>query len=95
MLAAGLEGIEQGYTLNPPLEENIGAMSEAWRREMDIQQLPGDLNEAIKAAEDSALVQRALGDHVFFKLLENKREEWAAYRAHVTNYELSKYLPIL
>jgi len=50
---------------------------------------------AITMAEGSELVREALGDHVFEYLIRNKREEWDAYRAHVTPYELERYLPLL
>ena len=95
MLTAGLEGIEQGYECPPPVEENVYEMSEQKRRELGIGQLPGDLWEAIELAEESALVRRALGDHVFEKFIENKKIEWANYRSQVTEYELERYLPIL
>ena len=29
------------------------------------------------------------------KLIENKRIEWARYRARVTDFELEQYLPVL
>jgi glutamine synthetase len=95
MLTAGMEGIEQGYECPPPVEENVYEMSEQKRRELGIGQLPGDLWEAIELAEESALLRRALGDHVFEKFIENKKIEWANYRSQVTEYELERYLPIL
>jgi glutamine synthetase len=36
-----------------------------------------------------------LGEHVFTRLLNVKREEWEDYRVQVTPYEIQKYLPIL
>jgi len=36
-----------------------------------------------------------LGDHIFDKFIENKRIEWDNYRAHVHEYELERYLPVL
>jgi len=95
MLAAGLEGIEKGYECPPPVERNVYAMTPQERKETGIGQLPEDLYEAIEIAEGSELVRRALGDHVFFKFIENKRIEWERYRAQVTGYELERYLPIL
>jgi glutamine synthetase len=95
MLTAGLEGIEKGYECPPPVEENVYEMSEEKRRELGIGQLPGDLWEAIELAEQSDLLRRALGDHVFEKFIENKKIEWANYRSQVTEYELERYLPIL
>ncbi|MFQ5914157.1 MAG: glutamine synthetase family protein [Nitrospinota bacterium] len=95
MLAAGLAGIKGKYKLADPVERNVYEMGEEERDSLGIRSLPSDLNEAIKAAEESALLRKCLGEHVFTKLLENKRIEWNEFRAHVSNYELEKYLPIL
>ena len=95
ILAAGLEGIEQGYELGPPAESNLDDMSNEARQDMGIQPLPRDLNEAIKLAERSELLHNSLGSSVFDKLLENKRTEWERYRSQVTDYELDTYLPLL
>ena len=57
--------------------------------------LPGSLNEAIAAAEESELLRRTLGDHVFESFIKNKKIEWDNYRQHITDYELKRYLPIL
>ena len=43
MLAAGLKGIEKGYELPPPVEEDIFEMSEAARKKHGIDSLPGSL----------------------------------------------------
>jgi glutamine synthetase len=40
-------------------------------------------------------VREALGEHVYNKLLENKRMEWDKFRIHVTKFEQEKYLPLL
>jgi glutamine synthetase len=95
MLAAGLEGIEKNYPLAEPTEENVFHLNEAERKARGIDVLPGSLIEAIEVAEQSALLRRALGDHVFDSLIANKKIEWDAYRMQVTNYELERYLPIL
>ncbi len=95
MLAAGLDGIEKGYECPPPVEQNVYEMATEQREEAGIEQLPGDLLEAIEVAEQSELLQRALGTHVFEKFIENKRIEWQRYRAQVTEYELEQYLPVL
>jgi len=95
MLAAGLKGIEKGYELPPPVEEDIFEMSEASRKKHGIDSLPGSLSEAIQLTEKSELVREALGDHIFKKFIENKKIEWDQYRTHVSQFELEKYLPIL
>ncbi|RKY67311.1 MAG: glutamine synthetase [Candidatus Latescibacterota bacterium] len=95
MLAAGLEGIKRGYELPPPVERNVYEMTDEEREELGIRTLPGSLWEAIQLAEGSELVRETLGDHIFYKLIENKKIEWERYRTRVTAYELEEYLPVL
>jgi glutamine synthetase len=95
MLAAGLEGIEKGYPLRDPVERNVYEMTEKERKRYRIESLPGNLYEAIQITEKSDLVRRALGDHVFYQFIENKKIEWERYRAQVTDYELEQYFSIL
>ena len=95
MLAAGLKGIEKGYELPPPVEEDIFEMSEKERKKHGIDSLPGNLLEAIQLTEKSELVKETLGDHIFQKFIENKKIEWDQYRTHVSQFELEKYLPVL
>jgi len=95
MLAAGLEGIEKGYEPPAPIEENVYEMHEAELKERGIGTLPASLLEAIQIAENSEVVRKALGDHVFDAFIQNKKIEWNEYRSQVTEYELNKYLAIL
>jgi glutamine synthetase len=95
MLAAGLKGIEKGYELPAPVEEDIFEMSEASRKKHGIDSLPGNLLEAVQLTEKSELVKETLGDHIFQKFIENKKIEWDQYRTHVSQFELDKYLSIL
>jgi glutamine synthetase len=95
MLAAGLEGIEKGYELPAPVEENVFEMAEDERQRRGIETLPGSLSEAILITEASDLVRKALGDHLFNSFIKNKKIEWDLYRTQVTDYELKRYLPIL
>jgi glutamine synthetase len=95
MLAAGLKGIEAGYPLPEPVEEDIYHMSKGERDRLGIKNLPGSLFEAIYEMERSELVREALGDHIFDKFIENKKIEWDNYKQHVSQYEVDRYLPIL
>lgn len=93
MLAAGLDGIEKGMQLPPEASNNIYHMSDAERAAAGIDSLPGDLNEAIEAFEQSSFVREALGDHVCEYLIRNKRAEWDEYKMMITPWELENYLP--
>ena len=95
MLHAGLEGIEKKYELPDPIDKNLYELSEKERKEMGIESLPDSLGHAIAIAEDSELVKRILGPHIFPRYIELKKMEWEEYRIQVTEYENKKYLPIL
>ena len=95
MLAAGLEGIEKGYKIPEPIEENVYEMSEDERKIKGIETLPASLWDAVQLTEKSKLVRQALGDHIFEAFIKNKKIEWDNYRTQVTDYELKRYLPIL
>jgi glutamine synthetase len=92
MLAAGLKGVEEGYDLPPEATNNIYEMTPEERAAEGIGSLPQSLAEAVTAMEDSELVAEALGEHVFEYFIRNKRSEWADYKAHVTPWELDRYL---
>jgi glutamine synthetase len=93
MLAAGMRGVENGYELPPESDANVFALTSAERRAAGIGSLPQSLSEALDVMEGSELVAEALGDHIFEWFLRNKRSEWQAYKAHVTPFELTRYLP--
>ena len=92
MLAAGLKGVEEGYELPPEATNNIYEMTPEERAAEGIGSLPQSLTEAISAMEESELVAETLGEHVFDYFIRNKRAEWLDYKAHVTPWELDRYL---
>jgi glutamine synthetase len=95
ILAAGLKGIEKGYELPPPAEDDIWQLSESERRAAGYAQLPQNLGEALAEMERSELLPDALGEHVYDFFLRNKHREWDNYRSAVTPYELRTLLPVL
>jgi len=95
MLAAGLKGIQEEYKLPQPIEENIYEMSPEERAKNNIEFLPDTLENATRELEKSELMRQTLGDHIFHHLIANKKVEWDAYKIHVSQYELDKYLPVL
>ena len=95
ILAAGLKGIEEGYELPREAAANLFEMTPEELAADDIRPLPGSLHEAIGEMERSELVAETLGEHVFEWFTRNKRAEWAAYKSHVSQFELDRYLPLL
>ena len=58
LLHAGLEGIEQGYELEEPMDSNLYHLSAAERQERGIVALPGTLGEAVEELAGSELMQQ-------------------------------------
>jgi glutamine synthetase len=95
ILAAGLRGIEEGYKLPDEAHDNLFDLTAEELAAGNIVHLPASLSEALSAMESSELLATTLGDHVFEWFIRNKREEWAGYKAHVSQFELDRYLPLL
>ena len=92
LLAAGLKGIEEGYDLPNPAEEDVSHMTRRERIAAGYRDLPTDLNQALREMERSELVADALGEHVFEFFLRNKWREWHDYQSQITPWELDHNL---
>jgi glutamine synthetase len=92
MLAAGLDGIEKEMELPPPVEENLYHFTDEDLQRRDVGTLPTTLGEAIAELEADEVISDALGGHVFERLVEAQRQEWDAFRLHVTEWERDRYL---
>ena len=91
-LAAGLDGIKNHMELPEPVVQNIYAMDEETIKERGIDHLPETLGEAIDEFEEDAFLRTVLGEHIFYKYLEAKKEEWNVFRSQVTDWEIGEYL---
>ena len=92
MMAAGLDGVENGYDPGPPVNKNIFAMSQREKKRLKIAQLPPNLEGALDALEKDKVIREALGEHIFEHYLAAKRQEVADYLAHVHPWEQDRYL---
>jgi glutamine synthetase len=92
MLRSGLDGIEKQIDPGPPVNKNIYKMSHRERRHLRIDELPGNLNDALDELEKDDLIRETLGDHIFNHFIEAKREEWFDYIRHVSPWEVDRYL---
>jgi glutamine synthetase len=91
MLAAGLKGIEEGYELPRELTANLYELTDEERMAEGVDALPTSLNDAVDTMERSELIAEAVGEHVFEWFIRNKRAEWAAYKRHVSAFEVERY----
>lgn len=91
-LSAGLDGIKNKIMPPEAVNGNIFDMTEEQMGALHMEALPADLNEAIEEMEKDEFIQGILGNHVSKKYAEAKKEEWAAYRQQVTEWEINEYL---
>jgi len=91
-LAAGLDGIERKLVPPDPVNKNIFTMSFRERRKFRIDELPRDLHEALNELEKDDVIRAALGEHIYERFVEAKREEWQEYIGQVSEWELKRYL---
>jgi glutamine synthetase len=92
VLAAGLEGIEEGLDPGEPHTENMYLKSQAELDELGISMLPRTLGEALEAFAASDLARRVFGPKMFDTWLDYKRQEWMHYLNHVSDWEVNRYL---
>jgi glutamine synthetase len=57
--------------------------------------LPEPMEKNLYHLTPDELVLRTLGEHIFNRYVEIKRQEWEDYRVQVTPWELDRYLAIL
>lgn len=95
MLAAGMKGLEEEYELPREAEDDVWSLNERERKALGLEQLPKNLSDAIRVAEDSELLAETLGEHVYEFFLKNKRAEWEEYRGQVSAFERDRMLPVI
>jgi glutamine synthetase len=89
---SGLEGIKKKIEPPEPTDLNVYRLSYEERKKLGINSLPESLKEALDEMEKSELIKRVLGETLFENFIQEKRKEWDLYRAHVTEWEIERYL---
>jgi glutamine synthetase len=92
VLAAGLEGIEADLDPGAPNTENMYLKSGADLEALGIRTLPDSLAEALDAFAADPFSAAVFGEAMFGAWLDYKRDEWAAYAHHVSDWEYNRYL---
>ena len=79
ILAAGLEGIENGLVLPPAIDADLYTAGEGVVKDLAL--LPDSLEKSICLARDSALVKNVIGEELLAKYLAVKETEAADFAA--------------
>jgi glutamine synthetase len=96
VLAAGLDGIENGLDPGDPNADNLYAEGYDELRRRGLETLPSNLLDATEELERDDVLREALGrgrdeDYVDY-YVRVKREEWNRYHEQVTPWEIGEYL---
>jgi glutamine synthetase len=92
MLKVGLDGIKNKIEAPAAVDQNIYKMDDAEREALGIGSLPGNLLEALSELSQDEIVKCAMGEHIYEKFMEGKKEEWKEYNSQVTDWEVKQYL---
>jgi glutamine synthetase len=91
VLAAGLEGIEQGLDPGDAHEDNLYALSPEELNARGIGELPRTLHEAVHAFASDPLVETTLGSTLRQEFITYKAQEWTDYHLRVSQWEIDQY----
>lgn len=89
LIAAGLDGVDQHLRAPKPCKHDLYEQHAAGEPLPD--RLPRDLCAALEALQADAVVRGALGEACAAQFLRVKQAEWAAFHAHVSDWELLRY----
>jgi glutamine synthetase len=92
LLAAEADGLANGLDPGPPLEEAVDTFDPAGAERVRYQPLPRSLDEALDAVLQDDAFADAFDHRLLANLVDGRRGEAEAYRAHVTPWELDRYL---
>ena len=93
MLAAALDGVDNKLTPPKALNNvNLYHLDEKERKKLKIGELPGSLGESLAELSKDKVLVEALGPAAYEAFFRAKSEEWDAYRLHVSDFEIERYL---
>jgi glutamine synthetase len=83
LLAAGIKGIEEGLTLDPPTKGDVYESA-------DVPEIPTSLREATETLDGSAMLREAFGDFVIDHYVRCAKWEQEEYDRVVTDWEIER-----
>jgi glutamine synthetase len=98
VLAAGLDGIENGIDPGDPSEGSMYETSVEDRKKMGVETLPANLLDATRELEQNEVMRKALGntgneDYVDY-FVRCKQREWQLAHEQITKWEIDRYLQL-
>jgi glutamine synthetase len=91
MLAAGLEGIDEGLDPGDPIAVNMYEQSDEDLARMGVETLPRTLLEAVEAFDRDPLAEEVMRPELKAAYVELKTREWWEYHNTVSEWEIDRY----
>lgn len=91
LVAAGLDGIRNGWHPGTAVEVDPASLSDDERKRLGIVRLPSSLGEAVDAMEADPFFKETLGELLFRSYTTVKRSEFAAFAERDTEFELTNH----
>lgn len=91
LITAGMDGIENSIDPGKEVKKNLYGLKEKEIRDMGIDVLPNNLNEALNHLEEDEVIAESMGESLPF-YLDLKREEILEFSRDVTDWEMEKYI---
>ncbi len=91
LIHAGIDGMEKSADPGEEVKENLFDKTEEEIKEMGIDFLPANLDEAIKELENDEIVKESLGES-YKHYRRIKKEEILRFSREITDWELKNYL---
>ena len=76
----------------PSIDSNVFKLTDDEREAMGVENIPDNLDRAVRAMKKDSLIHETLGSHAFRKYVAYKQAEWNSYRNVVTKWEIDNYL---
>lgn len=94
MIKAGMEGIIQGIQPPAPMEDELDQTNNCCPAVQGVTRLPGHLQEALQELANDRLLRSTLGENIYQRFVEIKRQEWDRYQNTIHPWELMEYLSV-
>ena len=95
LIASGLFGIENDLKVVSPIKKNLFKMTHRELRKYKIDHLPTNLEASMVNFSKSSFMREVIGEDLFHKIIEARKQEIKSYSSSVTDWELKKYLESL
>lgn len=92
LIAAGLEGMQQGIQPEPFINDSVERDLNTLRSHLKNNGLPRNLLAALRELETDELIRDTLGEGVVERYLRHKEDEWTRFESQIHLWEIEEYL---